>query len=68
MSSEREVIETRAAAELARCGEQIPGRRASWARVIAAGRTDDDIDGMITQAQKEVGLPGLGVFAIVNIS
>jgi hypothetical protein len=30
--------------------ELIPGRRASRARVIAAGLTDDDID----QAQKEV--------------
>jgi hypothetical protein len=32
----------------------IPGRRASRARVIAAGLTDDDIDRMIKQAQKEV--------------
>jgi hypothetical protein len=34
--------------------ELIPGRRASRARVIAAGLTDDDIDRLIKQAQKEV--------------
>jgi hypothetical protein len=34
--------------------ELIPGRRASRARVIAAGLTDDDIDRMIKQAQKDV--------------
>jgi hypothetical protein len=34
--------------------ELIPGRRASRARVIAAGPTDDDIDRLIKQAQKEV--------------
>jgi hypothetical protein len=34
--------------------ELIPGRRASRARVIAAGLTDDDIDRLIEQAQKEV--------------
>jgi hypothetical protein len=34
--------------------ELIPGRRASRARVIAAGLSDDDIDGLIKQAQKEV--------------
>jgi hypothetical protein len=34
-------------------GELIPGRRASRARVIAAGLTDDDIDRLINQAQKE---------------
>jgi hypothetical protein len=34
--------------------ELIPGRRASRARVIAAGLTDDDIDRLIRQAQKEV--------------
>ena len=34
--------------------ELIPGRRGSRARVIAAGLTDDDIDRMIKQAQKEV--------------
>ncbi len=54
MSSEREAIETSVAAEPARRGEQIPGRHASRARVIAAGLTDDDIDRMIKQAQKEV--------------
>lgn len=32
----------------------IPGRRASRARVIAAGLTDDDIDRLIKRAQKEV--------------
>jgi hypothetical protein len=32
----------------------IPGRRASRARVIAAGLSDDDIDRLIKQAQKEV--------------
>ena len=34
--------------------ELISGRRASRARVIAAGLTDDDIDRVIKQAQKEV--------------
>jgi hypothetical protein len=34
--------------------ELIPGRRASRARVIAAGLGDDDIDRLIKQAQKEV--------------
>ena len=34
--------------------ELIPGRRASQARVIAAGLTDDDIDRLIKKAQKEV--------------
>jgi hypothetical protein len=34
--------------------ELIPGRRASRARVIAAGLTDDDIDRLIKQAQKEI--------------
>ncbi|HTV35679.1 MAG TPA: hypothetical protein VMF12_04545 [Xanthobacteraceae bacterium] len=33
--------------------ELIPGRRASRARVVAAGLTDDDIDRLIKQAQKE---------------
>ena len=32
----------------------IPGRRASRARVIAAGLTDDDIDRLIKQTQREV--------------
>lgn len=39
--------------------ELIPGRRASRARVVAAGLTDDDIDRLIKQAQREVE-PGLG--------
>ena len=34
--------------------ELIPGRRASRARGIAAGLSDDDIDRLIKQAQKEV--------------
>jgi hypothetical protein len=34
--------------------ELIPGRRASRARVVAAGLTDEDIDRLIKQAQKEV--------------
>ena len=34
--------------------ELIPGRRASRARVIAAGLSDDDIDRLMKQAQKEV--------------
>ena len=34
--------------------ELIPGRRESRARVVAAGLTDDDIDRLIKQAQKEV--------------
>jgi hypothetical protein len=34
--------------------EIIPGRRASRARVVAAGLTDDDIDGLIKQAQRDV--------------
>ncbi len=51
MSSDREMIEARMAAELARRGA---ARRASRARVIAAGFTDDDIDQMIKQAQKDV--------------
>jgi ribosomal protein L12E/L44/L45/RPP1/RPP2 len=40
--------------------ELIPGRRESRARVIAAGLTDDDIDRLIKQAQREVEplLPG----------
>lgn len=58
----------KAAAELARRGldpddrititigpdELIPGRRAARARVIAAGLSDDDIDRLIKQAQREV--------------
>ncbi len=40
--------------------ELIPGRRESRARVIVAGLTDDDIDRLIKQAQREVEplLPG----------
>jgi hypothetical protein len=34
--------------------ELIPGRRASRARVAAAGVTDDGLDRMIKQAQREV--------------
>ena len=34
--------------------ELIPGRRATRARVIAAGLTDEDIDRLIKQAQREV--------------
>ena len=34
--------------------ELIPGRRESRARVVAAGLTDDDIDRLIKQAQREV--------------
>ena len=68
-----ETTVSKVAAELARRGldpddpvtitiepaELIPGRRASRARVIAAGLTDDDIDRLIKQAQKEVE-PGAG--------
>jgi hypothetical protein len=40
-------------------GELIPGRRASRARVIAAGLTDDDVDRPVEQARWEVEpLPG----------
>jgi hypothetical protein len=35
--------------------ELIPGRRESRARVVAAGLTDADIDGLIKDAQREVG-------------
>ena len=63
-----ETTVSKVAAELARRGldpddrvtitiepdELIPGRRASRARAIAAGLTDDDIDRLIKQAQKEV--------------
>ena len=34
--------------------ESIPGRREARARVIAAGLSDEDIDRLITQAQREV--------------
>jgi hypothetical protein len=33
--------------------ELIPGRRTSRARVVAVGLTDDDIDRLIKQAQRE---------------
>ena len=63
-----ETTVAKASAELARRGldpedkvtitiepdELIPGRRASRARVVAAGLTDNDIDRLIKQAQKEV--------------
>ena len=63
-----ETTVSKATAELARRGldpddrititigpdELIPGRRAARARVIAAGLTDDDIDRLIKQAQREV--------------
>jgi hypothetical protein len=39
--------------------ELPPGRRESRARVVAAGLTDDDIDRLIKQAQREVE-PRLG--------
>jgi hypothetical protein len=32
----------------------MPGRRESRMRVVAAGLTDDDIDRLIKQAQREV--------------
>ena len=34
--------------------ELIPGRRESRARVVAAGLSDNDIDRLVKQAQKEV--------------
>jgi hypothetical protein len=34
--------------------EIIPGRREARARVVAAGLTDEDIDRLVKQAQKEV--------------
>ena len=63
-----ETTVSQVAAELARRGfdpedrvtitiepdELIPGRRATRARIIAAGLTDDDIDRLIKEAQKEV--------------
>lgn len=39
--------------------ELLPGRRETRARVIAAGLSDEDIDRLIKQAQKEVE-PRLG--------
>lgn len=38
--------------------ELVPGRQETRANVIAAGLTDDDIDRLIKQAQREVE-PGL---------
>ena len=38
---------------IASAPEMIPGRRASRARVVAAGLTDEDIDRLIKQAQQE---------------
>jgi hypothetical protein len=38
--------------------ELIPGRRASRARVVAAGLSDDDIDRLVKQAQTEIEPPG----------
>jgi hypothetical protein len=46
MSSGSEGVETIEPDQL------IPGRRASQARVIGAGLTDDDIDGLIKQATR----------------
>lgn len=34
--------------------ELVPGRRASRAQVVAAGLSDDDIDRLIKQAQRDV--------------
>jgi hypothetical protein len=34
--------------------EAIPGRREARARVIAAGLSDEDIDRLVKQAQREV--------------
>jgi hypothetical protein len=34
--------------------ELIPGRRESRARVVAVGLTDDDIDRLVKEAQREV--------------
>jgi hypothetical protein len=39
--------------------ELVPGRRASRARVVAAGLSDDDIDRLIKEAQHVVE-PGRG--------
>jgi hypothetical protein len=47
-SDERVVVTIEAEQEL------IPGRRESRARVVAAGLTDNDIDRLMKQAQKEV--------------
>jgi hypothetical protein len=47
-SDERVIVTIEPAQEL------IPGRRESRARVVAAGLSDDDIDRLVKQAQKEV--------------
>jgi hypothetical protein len=47
-SDERVIVMIEAEREL------IPGRRESRARVVAAGLTDNDIDRLVKQAQKEV--------------
>jgi hypothetical protein len=47
-SDERVVVTLEAEQEL------IPGRRESRARVVAAGLTDNDIDRLVKQAQKEI--------------
>jgi len=39
---------------IASAPELIPGRRESRARVVVAGLSDDDIDRLIKQAQREV--------------
>jgi len=50
MSSESEVITIKP-------DELVPGRHASRARIVAAGLSDDDIDRLIKQAQREVEPP-----------
>jgi hypothetical protein len=50
-SDERVVVTIEAEPEL------IPGRRESQARVVAAGLTDNDIDRLVKQAQKEGQIP-----------
>jgi hypothetical protein len=47
-SDERVIVTLEAEPEL------IPGRRASRARVVAAGLTDADVDRLVKDAQKEV--------------
>jgi hypothetical protein len=51
MTSDNEAVETIEPDQL------IPGRRASRARVVGAGLTDDDIDRLIKQAQRDVDPP-----------
>jgi hypothetical protein len=55
IGSDEKVTLTIEAAE----NEIFPGRRASRARVVAAGYCDEDIDRLIKQAQKDVE-PQLG--------